>query len=253
MEDLKQNKIPSNVCFLTAGVDVQKDRLELEIVGWTADKQSYSIDYRVIDGNTTLSKTWNELSKVVDEVFIREDNMEISIARMAVDSGYNTSEVYAFCRKYSTSKVIAIKGRDDLGIPVAPPRQVDYNKKGQKIGKLKVWNIGVSLLKSELYSWLLIEPNTDGTFPEKYCHFPQYQDTYFKGLASEQYLPKIRKWKKTYERNEPLDCRIYARACANLVGLDRLTTDQLNKMGNITKNKEPQKKKTRNRESSFWD
>ena len=55
-EKYKQNFIPYNVCFLTCGVDVQKDRIELEIVGWCADKSSYSIDYRVLDGNTATKE-----------------------------------------------------------------------------------------------------------------------------------------------------------------------------------------------------
>ena len=49
-ESYRTNSVPDDVCFITAGVDVQRDRLELEIVGWCADKRSYSIDYRVIDG-----------------------------------------------------------------------------------------------------------------------------------------------------------------------------------------------------------
>lgn len=48
-EHYKTNHVPADVCFLTAGVDVQRDRLELEVVGWCADKRSYSIDYRVIE------------------------------------------------------------------------------------------------------------------------------------------------------------------------------------------------------------
>ena len=43
-EHYKTNHVPADVCFLTAGVDVQRDRLELEVVGWCADKRSYSID-----------------------------------------------------------------------------------------------------------------------------------------------------------------------------------------------------------------
>lgn len=261
MESNKQNEIPYNVCMLTAGVDVQKDRLELEIVGWCADKQSYSVDYRVLIGNTTLPDVWDELAAIVSETWTRADGVEMNLSRMAVDSGYNTGEVHAFCRRFTQSKVLPIKGQDSLGLPVAPPKQIDYNRNGKKIGRLKQWNIGVSLLKSELYQWLLLEPKEDNVYPPCYCHFPQYPKSYFEGLTGEQYLAKTRKWKKTYERNEPLDCRIYARAAANIVGLDRMKPQQLLKYGNVDESaanipatpKDEKKKRRRRNIDSFWD
>lgn len=265
MESNKPNVIPANVCFLTVGVDVQKDRLELEIVGWCADKQSYSIDYRVFLGNTTLPDVWEQLKdEVIDGSWTREDGIELQALKIAIDSGYNTTEVHTFCRKFTGNKVIPTKGQDSLGLPVAPPRQIDFNKNGKKIGKLKQWNIGVSLLKGELYQWLKLEPKEDGVYPPCYCHFPQYDRPYFQGIVGEQYMKKTHKWKKVYERNEPLDCRIYARAAANIVGLDRMKPEQLMKLGSVTVHKpisllkqdtkeEYSEKKRRPKRSSFWD
>lgn len=266
-ESYPLNKVPGDVCFLTSGVDIQKDRIELEIVGWCSDKSSYSIDFRVLLGNTTLPDVWSQLAEVVDETWTRTDGVELQLLRMAIDSGYNTTEVHTFCRKYHGSRVIPIKGVDSLGLSVAPPRQVDYTKNGKKIGKFKQWNIGVSLLKSELYSWLTIEPCTDGTFPPCYCHFPQYDNRYFEGLTGEDWIPAKRKWVKKYERNEPLDCRIYARAAATIAGLDRKKPEQLKAMGMVSDAKPIPKKEIDNptvedhtenqpkrpRKGSFWD
>lgn len=255
-EDYPINSVNSDVCFLTCGVDVQKDRLELEIVGWCADKSSYSIDYRVILGNTSLVSTWDELGEILNETWTRDDGIELKIIKMAVDSGYNTSEVYAFCRLHSP-KAIAIKGQDNLGIIFAPPKQVDYNRRGKKIGKTKQWNIGVSILKKELYSWLALE-KTDGVFPPRYCHFPQYDERYFEGITAENYVQTTHKWVKKYERNEPLDVRIYARAAASIMGLDAKKPDQLKKIGNIQAPIKVKEEKTdeiptkKNKRSSFW-
>ena len=58
-EDYRIGEVPYDVCFLTAGVDVQKDRLEVEVVGWCIDKRSYSIDYRVLEGDTASLSVWN--------------------------------------------------------------------------------------------------------------------------------------------------------------------------------------------------
>lgn len=228
-------QVPAGVAFLTAGVDVQKDRIELEIVGWCPGKRSYSIDYRVLAGTTSGqdSKVWKDLSAVLNETFVREDGAELSISMMCVDSGYNSSEVYAFCRKHSTSRVIPTKGRDAQQIIIANPKATSVSKSNKAIGKAKVWHIGVSMLKTELYGWLNMHKNEDGTYPEGYCHFPQYDEQYFQGLASERtVLIKNKKgyteyqWKKFFERNEPLDCRIYARAAAAFKGMDTWTPER---------------------------
>ena len=250
-EDYNINTVPSEVCFLTCGVDVQKDRLELEIVGWCADKSSYSIDFRVLLGQTVLEDVWNQLSQVLDETWLR-DGIELNISKMAIDSGYNTTEVYSFCRKHPV-RTIPIKGQDNLGIAVSTPKQIDYSKKGKKIGKVKVWGIGVSKLKSELYGWLKIETKEEEgilTYPPCYLHFPQYDQRYFEGLVAEKWIESKHAWKKTYERNEPLDCRIYARACSIILGIDHMKVEQIRRLGNVreVEKKQPEKKKR----ESIW-
>ena len=44
---------PEGVALITAGVDVQADRLEMEIAGWGRDEESWSIAYHVIPGDVT--------------------------------------------------------------------------------------------------------------------------------------------------------------------------------------------------------
>lgn len=226
-ENYKLNKVPECVCILTAGVDIQRDRIEVEVVGWAENKISYSIDYRVLLGDTSALPVWDELAKIIGETWQRDDGITMPLRLMAVDTGYNTTEVYEFCRRFDYTKVIPVKGQDKQGIIIAPPKAVDYNVKGKKIGKLKVWNVGVSLIKSELYGWLRQERDEQGNAQAGYCHFPEYRQEYFRGLTAEQLEFKIEKgykkymWVKKYERNEPLDCRVYARAAASVIGVDR--------------------------------
>ncbi len=72
------------------------------------------------------------------------------------------------------------------------------------------------------------ERKDDETYPAGYCHFPQYERHFFRGLTAEKMGQTTNKrgftvytWIKHYERNEPLDCRVYARAAANVSGMDR--------------------------------
>ncbi len=262
-EDYKINEVPEGVCFLTSGVDVQRDRVELEIVGWCADKRSYSIDYRVLEGDTAGIAVWDKLTEVVNERFLRSDGMGLPIKLMAVDSGFNTTHVYDFCRRFDVSRVIPIKGQDNLGMAFAPPKTVDVTKSGKRVGKLRQYNVGVSFLKSELYACLRLEKDENGTPPPNYCHFPQYDEHYFRGLTAEEQIKRIVRgypryeWVKKYERNEPIDCRVYARAAAVILGLDRLRPEQLAALGGMqpapTENVPRRTGERKRRRSSFWD
>lgn len=225
-ESYPTNKAPKDVCFITAGVDVQKDRIELEVVGWARGKRSYSLDYRVLIGDTAKPDVWNRLSAVVTEQWAREDGYLLPLKLMAIDTGYNTSHVYAFCQRYDQTRVVPVKGQDAQAVMVSAPKQVHVTSKGKKAGKVLLWNVGVNIIKSELYGWLRLEA-IEGPEPDGFCHFPQYAPEFFKGLTAEQMERKVVRgytryqWVKKYERNEPLDCRVYARAAAAIVGIDR--------------------------------
>jgi phage terminase large subunit GpA-like protein len=151
------------VAFITAGVDVQSDRLELEIVGWMKGKQSQSIDYRVIAGDTSLPDTWTKLETVLTKLSAGRWCAHAYYACMCIDTGYNTQHVYSFCKNNlgGRQSVIPIKGRDGLATIYNAPTAVHYTRGGQKINDIKVFNIGVSIIKSELYGWLKLLPNDE--------------------------------------------------------------------------------------------
>ena len=98
---------------------------------------------------------------------------------------------------------------------------------------MRIWTIGVSILKSQLYGWLRLRKPTDEEvkegkgYPQGYCHFPMYPDEYFKQLTAEQVVRKVQRgytklvWEKTRERNESLDARSYARAAALNLGVEQ--------------------------------
>lgn len=258
-EHYVRNKPCKDVFMITAGVDVQRDRLEVEIVAWGKGKRSWSLDYRVLQGETHKPGVWAQLSLIVNETWEREDGLLLPMKLMAVDTGFNTSHVYTFCRKHDPARVIPIKGQAEQITMVAAPRIVDKTSKGKAVGKLMLWNIGVSMIKSELYGWLRLHEAEGGEYPVGYCHFPEYDIPYFRGLTAEQQEFKIEKgfrkyfWVKKYDRNEPLDCRVYARAAAAVAGLDRYNDTTiallLEGLGRATST---QKKKKKRPTSDFW-
>jgi phage terminase large subunit GpA-like protein len=227
------NSCPEGVVFLTAGCDVQKDRLEVEIVGWGRGKESWSIDYRVIMGETSTEAPWKELDKILNETWVLTNGTNAHVRVLAVDSGYNTQHVYTWARKHTSDRVMVVKGQDrDVTTILGIPQAADVSHSGDKIKRgIRVWPVGVGILKSELYGFLnLNAAGDDGIYPPGFCHFPQYGEEYFKMLTAEQLMKTknkkghtVHQWVKTYERNEALDCRNYARAAAAMIGIDRLS------------------------------
>jgi phage terminase large subunit GpA-like protein len=223
------NSCPDGVVFLAAGCDVQKDRLELEIVGYGREKRSWSIDYRTIMGDTASEVPWLELDKVLSETWELANGQQAQLKVLAIDSGYNTQHVYSWARKYPSNRVMVVKGQDSQQNILGTPQAADITHHGSKVKRgIRVWPVGVSTLKSELYGYLNLNgAGDDGIYPPGFCHFPQYNEEYFKGLTAEQLVKRIvngktvYRWVKSYERNEPLDCRNYARAAAAMIGIDR--------------------------------
>lgn len=224
--------IPKGGLLVTAGCDIQKDRIVYEVVAWGRGKTSWSIDYGELPGDTADIDRgpWGQLDALLARTYPHAGGVEMPIRMMAIDSGYNTQTVYNYVRRYPMNRVIAVKGRDEGGVLVGAPSPVDVSDRGRKLKRgTKVWPVCVSMAKSEFYGWLRLDISPETGEPAGYCHFPQYGDDYFKQLTAEQLVAhKTRKgflrmvWELIPGRmNHVLDARIYARAAAFVAGLDR--------------------------------
>jgi phage terminase large subunit GpA-like protein len=241
-EEYQPGTVPAGGLFLTAGVDVQRDRLECEVVAWGRGRESWSVDYQIFEGKTSESAVWAKLEAYRSQTFPTPSGVELPIARMFVDSGdgTTTNDVYNWVRLQPASQVAAIKGTDKGILPVGQPSPVDVTAGGKKIkAGLKIRMINVSFFKSEFYADLKKRGPTEEeraqgwVYPPGFCHFPSggnYGDEHFKQLCAEQLVShKNRRsgrskteWQQTRARNEGLDCRVYARAAAYERGLDRM-------------------------------
>lgn len=239
-ESYRIGVVPRGGIMLFAGVDVQKDRIEVEIVAYGRRMQSWSVDYRVLPGDTSqidgANSPYRRLDELLAETFPTEGGGRASIRRLAIDSGYNTNTVYQWVMRQASNRVIAVDGRDTYSMIIGQPKPVEVSVSGKRKSRsVKLWPVGVSLTKTELYGWLKQEKPTAESgddYPWGYCHFPEYPEEYFRGLTAEEIVPRLVKgfrryqWEKVYERNEPLDCRTYARAAAALEGIDRWAEDR---------------------------
>jgi phage terminase large subunit GpA-like protein len=181
--------VPRGVLVLTCGVDVQKDRLVYEVVGWGRGKRSWSIDYGVLPGDTSdvARGPWSQLDTLLARTFPHAAGGAVPIRLLAIDGGYNTQQVYAWARQYPPSRVLVVKGQESRSaLIVGTPRAIEVNYRGTLRRGFKSWPVYGHTAKDELYGWLGLEAPVDGAEPPPgFCHFPEYDEEYFRQLTSE--------------------------------------------------------------------
>jgi phage terminase large subunit GpA-like protein len=239
-EDFPIGTVPVAGLFLTAGADVQHDRIEVDVWAWGRGLESWLIEHIVLDGDTSRPEVWAWLTGLLDTTWPHAGGARMRLARLAVDSGdgRTTAAVYGWVRKAGAGQALAVKGIDgfDRTTPVDGPTAVDVNEAGRRLRRgAAVWKVSVAVFKSETYRYLRLERPTDeelaaGTrFPAGYIHLPLGTTAeWIKQLTAEQLVTtrgqrgfaKL-EWRKLRERNEALDARVYARAVAWIAGADR--------------------------------
>ncbi len=212
-------QVPEGVLCLTAGIDTQDDRFEIEVVGWGEGEESWGIQYKVIYGDLHKPEVWNELDEYLKTEFSYEDGRKIKISCACQDSGgHFTQDVYKFTKPREIRRIFAIKGKGGDSVPFIHTVSRN-NREGAAL-----FTIGVDAGKESIISNLKIESEGAG-----YCHFPSEYDKgygvdYFKGITSEHLvvtmvngIPKAKWVKKNGVRNEPLDVRNYAMAALRIL------------------------------------
>lgn len=226
---------PEGVVFLTAGVDVQQDRLEAAVWGWGNDKESWLVDYLVIEGSPTDQRTWDPLTELLASSYPASQGMELPIARLAVDTGYEQESVISWARRVGDRRVMLVKGDHwkNWTVIVGTPKKSETSWKGKRYGLL-LWSVGGALIKQETYGFLRLDaPLDDEAYPPGWIHLPMVDVELCKQLVAEELVTRTdargfarRDWEKKRPRNEFLDNRVYARAAAEQVGLARMVGDE---------------------------
>ena len=234
--EVYKGEVPAGVVVLTAGVDVHERQINYEIVGWCKGRESYGIEYGILDGDPREDDVWKLLDEAVyKRIFTTHDGKKMRVRKMAVDSGYASDFVYVYT-KPRQPRAIAIKGEGGLGKPL-----IKSSGTLTKSNQARLVSLGVDTGKEEIVNRLLVSTPGAG-----YCHFPKlknddpargYDEEYFKGLTAERRITKAKHGFRTYiwikrlsQRNEPFDCRNYALAAVSLpyagINLDKMSRDE---------------------------
>lgn len=233
-EDYAIGSIPAGGLLLVGGADVQKDRIEASIWAFGRGKECWLIEHRVLMGDTARDAVWKRLAALIGETWIHASGAAMPLARFALDTGFATQESYGFVRACRDSRVMAVKGVARGAALIGTPTAVDVSQGGRKLRRgLKVFAVAVGIAKLEFYNNLrktaLVDEGGVGiAYPAGFVHLPKIDAEFIQQLCSEQLITRrnrngfpVREWQKMRERNEALDCYVYARAAAAAAGLDR--------------------------------
>lgn len=211
--------LPDGVLLLTAGVDVQHDRLECSVYGWGLGRECWGIAHEVIPGRPDDATTWAQLDGILWQQYRLSNGTNISIQCALIDSGDGaySKEVYEYTKVRERNRIFSIKGRGGIGVPFIG-RPSNSNVVGATL-----YTLGVDSGKTAVMGRLSIA--SEGP---NFVHFPMqeeagFNETFFKQLTAEVWESRYEKgkvtsgWIKIRERNEALDCAVYATAAMELL------------------------------------
>lgn len=212
--------LPFEVLALTAGVDVQDDRLEVEIIGWGRHNESWSIDYVVLPGDPSSPAVWEDLDALLAARYPHPEGYTLAVHTTCVDTGgHHTQAVYDYTAPRYKRRIFGVKGssttRGGAQRPIIPP---DKKASTNNPKKAPVFIVGVDTAKDQIFQYLRVTEPGPG-----FCHFPaHYPPTYYEGLTNERVRQTFREGRpvRTYVKigfNEPLDCRVYGTAALKLM------------------------------------
>lgn len=236
-EAYPEGVIPAAGLIVVAGADVQHDGIWCEVVAFAEDRQTWSISVRFFDGPTDNASTgaWPKLDAFFHAPLTDAFGQERRIEAMAVDGsdGGRMNQVLEWCRRRpNTYAVKGVGGPNVPAIDIPAKRSVTRTGRRKRFGSAKLWPVGTWSLKAEFMA-NLHKPGLmagEATDPAGYCHFGDFlTKEYFLQITAESFIVKLvkgrlyRNWDKLRKDNHLLDCRVYAMAMAEMLGLSQLT------------------------------
>lgn len=211
--DEPQYVVPEWAEMITAGVDVQESSIYFDIVAWGEKMTSQSIAHGQL-------LSLNELEQYMDAEYSTESGKKFLINLCLIDSGDQTDEIYEFCMRYEWA--IACKGIADgynhYRISRINRKGAEYH--GQQLvlvngGKYKD-SIAARLKKPNGIGSCMVHDDCD----EDYARQLTAEHKVAEGTGRNRKL--VWRKKTSHGDNHYLDCRVYASAAADIMGVRML-------------------------------
>lgn len=221
--------VPMGGLILGAGVDVQSNRFEIVVWAFGRGEEMWVVDYHVIDANPADEREWEEkLDPYLKLRFGHAGGQALAIEAAAIDTGgHFTHQAYNFCRTRARQRIYAVKGDSQQGRPIKGKSSLqDVNYRGAIVKRgVKMWLVGTDTAKDLFHGRLQINAPGAG-----YVHFSAgLPGEFYEQLTAEvRVLQKTAsgeqyRWAKRQQRNEVLDCTVYALFASHMLDLHRYT------------------------------
>lgn len=214
-------QVPMRGVYLTAGVDMQIDRLEVEVVAWGEGEESWSVEYKVLWGDPMQGDVWDDLDDFLAGTYQHESGAQLPIHSACLDTGGTsgcTQAAYEYLRGKTGRRLFGVKGVGGWGRAIVEKSQKKQSGKNPR--KVDLFLVGTDEAKQ-----IVMRRLARDTVGPGYCHFPADRgDEWFKQITAEKLVTRyvkgqpVREWTKPDKaRNEALDCRVYALAALKIM------------------------------------
>jgi terminase, large subunit len=218
-EEFRLGTPPDRVALLTAGIDVQGDRVEVHVWGWNYRRECWTVAAEKLDVNPLVQDDWLRVKQFIQRSFTTEDGRILSIESISIDAGYHTEQVKTFvfeCQQEGIN-IRAIKGSVGALDPFmggASLQDVNYLG-GRRQNGMRIWNVGHATSNDLIHGMLSL----DAKEGPGVVHFAKdLNGPWYQQLNSEQKMQSINKktgqvefrWFTKFKRNEVRDCFRYA-------------------------------------------
>lgn len=165
--------VPRNGLVLTAGVDFQHDRAEIQVIAHGRGQRRWVVDYAVIDLDPTILDTFGGLTEYLDGMWKTTAGVDMPITAVALDGGNWTETVAQYVKSlvsqsgharilntdsgFIKQTIYLIRGRNERKSEraVYRPAKTEVNQRDKTIARsVGVWGVGTSVLKTMIYGWL---------------------------------------------------------------------------------------------------
>ena len=134
----------------TAGIDVQEDRLEVQILGHDRDGNLYVLDYLIYYGDTKRPEVYTEMHNDLRAWSIEvTPGRRLKVMKAGIDTAYRSGIVFSFLRAARRYRlVVGIRGS-------LKQTEVSRKRSRSKEHSGEFWTLGSNPLKREIYSAIM--------------------------------------------------------------------------------------------------
>lgn len=211
--------VPARAGVLTAGVDVQHDRLEVSVFAWGRGEECWHLHQVILHGDPSADVLWSDLDTLLRRPWTHAGGAVLTLQAACIDTGYMTQRVLDFVRTRQARGVWGVKGSRGEGRRVWPkrPSKAAYRK-------AEFYLVASDTAKAHIYARLRAsaEARVRGELGGRgQIHIARHvgDDAYLEQLVAE--VPETQTihghprivWKlPEHKRNEALDCAVYGYA-----------------------------------------